>query len=202
MVTKCCGCASLKTGTLIIGSLNIVVSVIGIFASVYLMTAPTVLIDWVEQTLDQTRPGWRDENDWKAISSGTRYQGYTKNEMNRMAISSGLPIVGMILLIAFIFDTVFAACLVHGARTRNVCLMKPWIVLTGIVLILDVIHNLILLVSGHVAAIGNVLPWMLFAYFFQVVLLFKKEIEDEAGTGEDCNGKGGSRGDGQRGDQV
>ena len=29
-----------------------------------------MLIDWVEQTLDQTRPGWRDENDWKAISSG------------------------------------------------------------------------------------------------------------------------------------
>merc|ERR1712130_916613 len=157
--------------------------------------------DSVEQVLDRGSPGWRDQNDWKAISSGTRYQGYTKNEMNRMAISSGLPIVGGFMLICFIFDTVFAACLVHGARTRNVCLIKPWIVLTGIGLILDIINNIRLLASGYVPS--NHLPvWMVFNYFFLVVLSFKKEIENEARTGEDCHGKGGSRGDGQRGDQV
>jgi hypothetical protein len=42
MVRNYCGCVSLKTGTLIIGSLNIVVYIIGIFASFYVMTAPTV----------------------------------------------------------------------------------------------------------------------------------------------------------------
>jgi hypothetical protein len=59
--------------------------------------------------------------------------------------------------------------------------MKPWIVLNGILLILVAIHNLILLANVNAFAIGNVL-WLLFAYFFLVVLLFKKEIENEAGT--------------------
>ena len=66
--------------------------------------------------------------------------------------------------------------------------MKPWIVLTGICLILDIINNIRLLASGYVPS--NHLPvWMLFNYFFLVVLSFKKEIQEEAGTGEDGHGK-------------
>merc|ERR1719158_2108792 len=107
---------------------------------------------------------------------------------DRKALLSGLPKECVLMLIFFIFATVFSGCLVHGARTRNVCLMKPWIVLTGICLILDIINNIRLLASGYVPS--NHLPlWMLFNYFFMVVLSFKKEIEDEAGTGEDCHGK-------------
>ena len=37
-----CGCTSLKTGTLIIGSLNLVASVIGILASIGFMAGSTV----------------------------------------------------------------------------------------------------------------------------------------------------------------
>ena len=36
------GCASLKTGTLVIGSLNLVACVMGIIASIVCMAAPTV----------------------------------------------------------------------------------------------------------------------------------------------------------------
>ena len=39
---NCCACASLKTGTLIIGSLNLVASVIGILASIGFMAGSTV----------------------------------------------------------------------------------------------------------------------------------------------------------------
>ena len=37
-----CGCASLKTGTMVIGALNLAVSVIGILASIVCMAGSTV----------------------------------------------------------------------------------------------------------------------------------------------------------------
>jgi hypothetical protein len=168
---NCCACASLKTGTLIIGSLNLVASVIGILASIGFMAGSTALIDVVEQMLDQGAPGWREDID-------------------RQAISSGIFIFGVIILIASIFATAISACLVHGARTRNVCLMKPWIVLTGISLILDIFNILKALISLAIAdAISSTLGWVLGAYLFLVVWSFKNEIEDEVGAGGDYQGE-------------
>jgi len=170
-VPNCCACASLKTGTLIIGSLNLVASVFGILASIGFMAGSTALVDLVVQMLDQSAPGWREDID-------------------REAIQSGIFIFGVIILIASIFATVVSGCLVHGARTRNVCLMKPWIVLTGISLILDIFNILKALISLAIAdAISSVLGWVLGAYLFLVVWSFKNEIEEETGAGGDYQGE-------------
>ena len=64
---NCCACASLKTGTLIIGSLGLVTSVILILASIGFMAGPGL----VEQLLDQSTPGWSQGIDRQAISSGS-----------------------------------------------------------------------------------------------------------------------------------
>ena len=64
--------------------------------------------------------------------------------------------------------------------------MKPWIILTGISLILDICNILNAFISLAIAdAISSILGWVLGAYFFLVVWSFKKEIEDEAGAGGD-----------------
>jgi len=86
------------------------------------------------------------------------------------------------MLVVSIFVTVISACLVHGTRTRNVCLMKPWIVLTVIGLILQfffILGAFIFLAIG--AAIYHSLNWVLWAYFFLVVWSFKAEVEEGAG---------------------
>ena len=58
--------------------------------------------------------------------------------------------------------------------------MKPWIILTGISLILDIANILKAFIALAIAdAISSILGWVLGAYFFLVVWSFKKEIEDE-----------------------
>merc|ERR1712083_1231680 len=119
----------------------------------------------VEQLLDQSDPGWRQGTD-------------------RQTISSGIFIIGVIMLIAAIFNMLIDACLIHGTRTRNVRLMTPWISLTGIYLVLDILNivkALISLAMGEVFC--SILGWVLGTYFFLVVWSFKKEIEDEVGSG-------------------
>ena len=58
--------------------------------------------------------------------------------------------------------------------------MTPWISLTGIYLVLDILNivkALISLAMGEVFC--SILGWVLGTYFFLVVWSFKKEIEDE-----------------------
>jgi hypothetical protein len=65
--------------------------------------------------------------------------------------------------------------------------MKPWIVLTGICLILDFVS----LATGDIssATLKKLLLWVLSAYFFLVVLSFMNEIEEDARASGDYQGK-------------
>lgn len=183
---NCCAreereCASLKTGTLIIGFLSLVASVISILASISFMAGSTVdasilqyfkpLIDLVEQLFDQNAPGWRDD-----ISSGIF------NHPRSF-------IFGVIMLIPSTFSTIINSCLVHGARTRNVCLMKPWIVLGGISLALAFVSLInSMAIADAISSVHTLFVLVLAYVSFLVVLSFKNEIEDEAGS-EDYQGK-------------
>ena len=63
--------------------------------------------------------------------------------------------------------------------------MSPWIVLTGVGLILDIPNILRALLSLAILdVIFGILGWVIGAYFFLVVLSFKKEIEAGVGSGE------------------
>ena len=76
------------------------------------------------------------------------------------------------------------------AFQRNVCLMKPWIVLTGISLVLDIFNILKALISLAIAdAISSILGWVLGAYLFLVVWSYKNEVEDGEGSGGDYQGE-------------
>ena len=67
---------------------------------------------------------------------------------------------------------------------RNSSLMKPWIVLTAIGLVLNIISMALSLFVNPLTAVTSLAPWALNAYFFLVVLSFKKEIEAGVGQGE------------------
>jgi len=154
---NCCACASLKTGTLIIGSLGLVGSVILLLFFIGIMAGSTALIGLVEQLSEQ------------AISS-----------------SEGILIIGAGGLLSGIFSIAICACLVHGARKRNVCLMTPWIGLSASQLVIGIFNILYAFISLDVVYIVcSILGWVLNAYFFLVVWSFKKEIEDEVDAGGD-----------------
>ena len=64
--------------------------------------------------------------------------------------------------------------------------MRPWINLTILGLVLDILNILRALISlAIVDVVISILGWVLHAYFFLVVWSFKKEIEDEVGAGGD-----------------
>ena len=64
--------------------------------------------------------------------------------------------------------------------------MRPWINLTILGLVLDILNILKALISLAIPeVICSILSWVLGAYFFLVVWSFKKEIEDEVGAGGD-----------------
>ena len=72
--------------------------------------------------------------------------------------------------------------------------MKPWILLTGIRLLLNIFNILraLFFSLAIMDAIGSILRWVVSAYFFLVVLSFKKEIEtkeveEEGRKGEMAN---------------
>jgi len=158
---KCFGCASLRTGTLIIGALSLVSSLVGILASIGFLAGSTARVDLVVQLLDHL-PGQNVDVNCVAC-----------DDLERQFISAGIIIFGVAILICSIFSTVISACLVHGARTRNACLMKPWMILTG----LNLCTPIVML---------SILGWVLCAYFLLVVWNFMKEIED---GGKDYQGE-------------
>merc|ERR1712105_410478 len=67
---------------------------------------------------------------------------------------------------------------------RNISLMKPWIVLTAIGLVLNIISMALSLFVNPLTAVTTMAPWALNTSFFLVVLSFKKEIEAGVGSGE------------------
>merc|ERR1712018_732164 len=107
-LANCCACISLKKGTLIIGFLNLVGALIFIPVSIALMAGKDAFVDQMRQMLGQSA------------------------HYDRQTIASGILIAGLILFVGAIIATIISSCLVHGARTRNSTLMKPWIVLTAI----------------------------------------------------------------------
>ena len=62
--------------------------------------------------------------------------------------------------------------------------MRPWINLTIVGLVLNILIILRALISLSIEeVICSILGWVLGAYFFLVVWSFKKEIENEVGSG-------------------
>merc|ERR1711944_258306 len=159
-LANCCACISLKTGTLIIGFLNLVGALIFIPISIALMAGKDAFVDQMRQMLGQ------------------------RANYDRQTIASGILIAGLIIFVGAIIATIISSCLVHGARKRNSTLMKPWIVLTAISLVLNIISMALSLFVNPLTAVTSLAPWALNAYFFLVVLSFKKEIEAGVGQGE------------------
>ena len=61
----CCGC-TLKTGTVIIGAINLVSSVIVMITAIILMISPDAIMSY----LDTVVPGWKEDIDTSSMRIG------------------------------------------------------------------------------------------------------------------------------------
>jgi amino acid transporter len=92
------------------------------------------------------------------------------------------------LVIAFAFLAVYlivclgyvvvASLLIHGARTAKPGLMMPWIILTAIGFVLDLISMIRYIVMGYFAGLGGGLLFLALAiYLFIVVWSHRVELQ-------------------------
>ena len=79
---------------------------------------------------------------------------------------------------------VIGALLIHGARTADKNLMKPWIVLTAMELI-SAVGNIFMAIvaTSYGIAFACLLGWVIRAYLLEVVWSYKEELEDKADNG-------------------
>ena len=152
---NCCYFCSLKTGTILIGALSLVVDVILMLVGLTVFADPGLII----HEFDKAAPGWRRGQD-------------TESAMGVLHITAGILLVGGIIA------TVIGACLVHGARTGNKRLMMPWIVLITMGLVLDIGNVFKTVIAGNMGDIVlSILGWVLGAYLLLVVRSYKEEVE-------------------------
>jgi hypothetical protein len=150
---------SLKTYTKVVGWTYLVMGIITIIGSIAIMAFSREMVPGVVKAL-----GRQGEN------------------MDKHSIASGVLIFGVVLLIVSIVATVLSACLIQGAKTRNVRLMKPWIVLTGISLVPGlglVIFALIKLPMQF--TLHCITMWVCTSYCLKMVWLYKAEVEADNG---------------------
>jgi len=182
LLSNCCGCGSLKTGTLLIGSLNLVISILGILISTWCVTHSKAV---AELLLEQIDP------DLKEQIHETYYDAEKEqhNELVQAVSSQASEIytIGMIVLICSLLHVAFSACLVHGTRMRNVRFMMPWIVMMRISLFLNISHLLFGIARNPDITnfIASTIGWALSLYFYLVVCAFKAELEKEGEPGKE-----------------
>jgi len=83
-----------------------------------------------------------------------------------------------ILLIICIGYVVVASMLIHGARKEKPGLLMPWIVLTIISLILNLVQLIGNLIQGYFGAVGSGLVGFVVAfYIFIVVWSYRKQLQ-------------------------
>merc|ERR1711962_545297 len=144
---KCFGCTSLRSGAIIIGAFDIVVSTIAIVVSVVAMMNAQVKSELKEET------SWSDA-------------------------SQSIFILGKIVVFRCTFEIVVASLLIHGVRKKRASLMKPWIIWSGIWLVLGLVNILLAIFTFNFATVMiNVATWILAVYVFLVVAAHKLEIE-------------------------
>jgi hypothetical protein len=93
-------------------------------------------------------------------------------------IANGFAIaVSAIGLAIFVFYIVIASLLIHGARTENSCMIMPWLILTVIGLVYDIVLFIQYCIAGAVInAISTVIGFGIGVYIWLCIYSFRKQI--------------------------
>jgi len=159
-IEKCCACLELKTGTLIIGTLSLIGScILGIIAILGLVGSSLLASG--------------------ALPFGDKDQQGLK-EASTAAGTVGI-VVTSIMLVVYILYIAIGSMLIHGARTGNPRLLMPWLVLTSIYIIWDVLKVIISFVNLKWGdAVTYIIVTCIMSYFFIAVYSFRKQLQQGA----------------------
>jgi len=148
-VQSCC-CYDLKTGTLLVGVLELIASVSLSIFSIFLMVSWAVVVEGGDVVSDQVDP-----------------------QLLKAAGTVWWVTMSIILFIS-VLNLVVTSILIHGAKKGRPGLLTPWLVLTAISVVLQLINifgSLIFLNAGScILALGCV---CIEGYFYVCVTSFR-----------------------------
>merc|ERR1712212_1033 len=165
-VEKACLVFDLKTGTIILGVLNLILCIIGTIACLAVLVGYSVASDEVFDAVVEQHPEVGDLD----------------GDVSE-AIGIVVYVTVAIALAICVFYIIIASLLIHGARKGRPGFLTPWLVLTVISMllqILEVISSLAFLEWGDV--FGTLVALIIEAYLFSCVYSLKKQLEDEGGN--------------------
>jgi len=160
-VEKCCACLELKTGTLIIGAINLLAAIVGaVFSAIGLAGSAVLASGALNKYIDNGQQG-----------------GYQGSDAVNAAGTWGI-IVTSILLIIYVLYVVVASMLIHGARKEKPGLMMPWIILTIFYMILAVVQIISYVVLGErwMSVLTPVFSLLITFYFFICIWSHRKQL--------------------------
>merc|ERR1712025_1094526 len=123
-VDKACIVFELKTGTIILGVINLIFSVIGTIAVLAMLIGYAVGSSSIRQALRENSSG------------------------DKQTIDAIFYVTWIILLAICAFYIIIASLLIQGARTSRPGFLTPWLVLTGISMVLQVLKVISNFVAG------------------------------------------------------
>ena len=118
LTSCCCGC-SLKTGTIIIGSLSLAASVLLALMAIWLLASANSFMEILEQALDTGH--WSEDKDPDNMIVGER--GQREGNVGNFTMETAdttvavVNVVGGVVLALAVLGIVLPSCLIHGART-------------------------------------------------------------------------------------
>eukprot|EP00092_Neocalanus_flemingeri_P025004 GFUD01027116.1.p1 GENE.GFUD01027116.1~~GFUD01027116.1.p1 ORF type:complete len:177 (+),score=20.52 GFUD01027116.1:77-607(+) len=157
IVGECCLCFDLKTGTIILGVLNLIVCVIGAILSIGLVIRWAVFV-----------------GDGDVIM---KENGVAVNPGLVEAVGIVLYITTSVIFIVCVFYIVIASLLIHGARTGRPGFLTPWLVLTAVSMALQLVN----VVGGLIAlewmkVVLTIIGMTIEGYFFVCVWSFRQQL--------------------------
>jgi len=146
---------------MLIGILQIILTSIGAVTTLVALTSSEVMYQLVESYCGT------DYNDTLEFCQDDPAASFRIS----IGIYLGICILGLIV----------AAALVHGARTRNPSLLLPWIIMTGLSIIINIVVNIYdMAVIGSEAIAGAIISIaitvVISGYFYLVVTSYRKEL--------------------------
>jgi len=159
-VEKFCLCLRLKTGTIVLGVLNLIGCLIGVGVTIFMIVGYALVSDFLGTELNRNQ---HRNNDSAALVLG--------------ASNIVVYVTTSIILIICIFYIIISSLLIHGARTSRPSLLTPWLILTAISMVLQVLKLIALFVNLEFGQGGGaILGLIIEGYLFVCVWSFRKQL--------------------------
>jgi len=211
-VDKFLCCCDLKTGTLIIGVFNLIAAIILAIISLFFLgttifAAVVVNTSWSSSfSLGNHTEAWGGSgkdtdlhgaltdlaNTFQNVGSdgqnlGQDLQNAANDLQNaqtgtNVALGFGIAMTAVLCLICLGY-VIVASMLIHGARKSKPGLLMPWIILTVISLIYDIVRIIGYFAAGDFGNGGSsIIGLVIGIYLFICVWSFRKQLQGELGA--------------------